>query len=121
MEQWDKGTRRPCAQDYQGEQEELKTLRREHQEITKKKGIEWRGEQEERNKNPLTHSNPQLPISSYHKESEEQEDKETRRPGTQDKQREQKENNHVSWETRRKEQDDNKKKGTCFKPSSPQF
>ena len=29
--------------------------------------------------------------------------------------------NHVIWETSIQEQDDNKKKGTCFKPSSPQF
>ena len=52
--------------------------------------------------NPLTHSNPQLPISSYHKGSEEQGDKGTRRPGTQDDQGEQEERNHVIWETRRK-------------------
>ena len=34
---------------------------------------------------------------------------------------EQEEKNHVIWETSIKEQDDNKKKGTCFKPSSPQL
>ena len=32
---------------------------------------------------------------------------------------EQEDKNHVIWETSTKEQDDNKKKGTCFKPSSP--
>ena len=29
--------------------------------------------------------------------------------------------NHVIWETSIKEQNGNKKKGTCFKPSSPRF
>ena len=64
---------------------------------------------------------PQLPISPYHKGSEEQEDKGTKKPETQDDQGEQEERNHVVWETRKKTQEDNKKKGTCFKPSSPQF
>ena len=78
-----------------------------------------------KNKNPLTHSNPQLLISSSYKGSEEHEDNGTRRPGTQDDQGEQGERNHIIWQTRRKnkkkEQDDNNKKGTCFKPSSPQL
>ena len=92
----------------------MKALPGEHEEMTKKKGTRWPEEWGKKNKNHLTHSNPQLPTSSYHKGSEEQEDKGTRKPETQDDQGEQEEMNHVVWETSRKEQDNNKKKGTCL-------
>ena len=92
--------------------------------MTRKKRTIWPGEQEN-NKNPFKH--PQTPSSPLahstkevgNKKTKEQEDqghkmtRGKRKKGTIlfGKQEEQEKN----------EQNDNKKKGTCFKPSSPQF